>query len=53
MKKVEEATAHLPPAPKPEGMIDTAMGDTNVAAKSDMAADNIPANAPPPPAPPK
>jgi hypothetical protein len=53
MKKVEEATAHLPPTPKPEGMIDTAMGDTNVGAKSDMAADDIPANAPPPPAPPK
>jgi hypothetical protein len=37
MKKVEEATAHLPPAPKPEGTMDTAMVDTAVAAEDPYA----------------
>jgi hypothetical protein len=37
MKKAEEATAHLPPAPKPEGITDTAMVDTTVAAEDPYA----------------
>jgi hypothetical protein len=37
MKKVEAATAHLPPAPKPEGTMETAMADPAIAAADPFA----------------